>query len=207
MKRSKTSKAWMREHLNDVYVQQAKTSGYRARAAFKLIEIDDKDKLMRSGMTVVDLGAAPGSWSQVAAARVGSQGQVFALDLLEIAPIPGVRFIQGDFQDDAILREIEAALGDRTVDLVISDMAPNISGVGVADQARAIGLCELALDFAQSHLKPGGTLLVKVFQGSGFDEFRRAMQDAFEAVVVRKPAASRDRSTEVYLLGKRLRAA
>lgn len=207
MKRSKTSKAWMREHLNDVYVQQAKASGYRARAAFKLTEIDDKDKLMRSGMTVVDLGAAPGSWSQVAAARVGSQGQVFALDLLEIAPIPGVRFIQGDFQDDAILREIESALGDREVDLVISDMAPNISGVGVADQARAIGLCELALDFAQSHLKPGGNLLVKVFQGSGFDDFRRAMQDAFEAVVVRKPAASRDRSTEVYLLGKRLRAA
>lgn len=207
MKRSKTSKAWMREHLNDAYVQQARAAGYRARAAFKLTEIDDKDKLIRVGMTVVDLGAAPGSWSQVAAKRVGPQGRVFALDLLEIAPIPGVRCILGDFQDDAILRQIEAALGDQPVDLVISDMAPNISGVGAADQARAIGLCELALEFAQSHLKPGGNLLVKVFQGSGFDEFRRAMQGAFGSVVVRKPAASRDRSTEVYLVGKGLRAA
>lgn len=207
MKRSKTSKAWMREHLNDAYVQQAKATGYRARAAFKLTEIDDKDKLIRSGMTVVDLGAAPGSWSQVAAARVGPQGQVFALDLLEIAPIPGVCFIQGDFQDDAILRQIEVALGNRPVDLVISDMAPNISGVVAADQARAIGLCELALDFAQNHLTPGGNFLVKVFQGSGFDEFRRVMQSAFDAVTVRKPAASRGRSTEVYLLGKGLRAA
>ena len=207
MKRSKTSKAWMREHLNDAYVQRAKASGFRARAAFKLTEIDDKDKLMRSGMTVVDLGAAPGSWSQVAAARVGLQGQVFALDLLEIAPIPGVRFIQGDFQDDTILRQLEAALGDRPLDLVISDMAPNISGVAAADQARAISLCELALDFSHSHLKPDGKLLVKVFQGGGFDEFRRAMQRAFKTVVVRKPAASRDRSTEVYLLGKGMRSA
>ncbi len=207
MKRSKTSKAWMREHLNDTYVQQAKASGYRARAAFKLTEIDDKDKLIRAGMTVVDLGAAPGSWSQVAAARVGSHGRVFALDLLEIAPIRGVRFIQGDFQDEAILREVEAALGGQAVDLVISDMAPNISGVSVADQARAIYLCELALDFALHHLKPNGNLLVKVFQGSGFDDFRHAMQQSFASVVVRKPAASRDRSTEVYLLGKGLRAA
>lgn len=201
MKRSKTSKAWMREHVNDTYVQQAKASGYRARAAFKLIEIDEKDKLIRPGMVVVDLGAAPGSWSQVAAQKVGDGGRVIALDLLEVLGIPRVTVIQGDFQDSAVLHELEAALEGRPVDLVLSDMAPNISGIGAADQARSIGLCELALDFAVQHLKPGGNFLVKVFQGAGFDEYRRAMQAAFRSVVVRKPAASRDRSTEVYLLG------
>lgn len=201
MKRSKTSKAWMREHLNDTYVQQARASGYRARAAYKLLEIDDKDKLLRPGMVVVDLGAAPGSWSQVASQKVGDSGRVIALDLLEVLGLPRMTFIQGDFQDAAVLRELEATLDGRPVDLVLSDMAPNISGIAAADQARSIGLCELALDFAVEHLKPGGNFLVKVFQGAGFDEYRCAMQAAFRSVVVRKPAASRDRSTEVYLLG------
>ncbi|MBT0960744.1 RlmE family RNA methyltransferase [Denitromonas iodatirespirans] len=201
MKRSKTSKAWMREHLNDTYVQQARASGYRARAAYKLLEIDEKDKLIRPGMVVVDLGAAPGSWSQVAAQKVGDGGRVIALDLLEVLGIPRVTVIQGDFQDSAVLHELEAALDGRPVDLVLSDMAPNISGIGAADQARSIGLCELALDFSIQHLKPGGNFLVKVFQGAGFDAYRRAMQAVFRSVVVRKPAASRDRSTEVYLLG------
>ncbi len=201
MKRSKTSKAWMREHLNDTYVQQARAAGYRARAAYKLLEIDEKDKLIRPGMVVVDLGAAPGSWSQVAAQKVGDGGRVIALDLLEVLGMPRVTFIQGDFQDLAVLRELEATLDGRPVDLVLSDMAPNVSGIGAADQARSIGLCELALDFAVNNLTPGGNFLVKVFQGSGFDEFRRAMQAAFRSVVVRKPAASRDRSSEVYLLG------
>lgn len=201
MKRSKTSKAWMREHLNDTYVQQARASGYRARAAYKLLEIDDKDKLLRPGMVVVDLGAAPGSWSQVASQKVGDGGRVIALDLLEVLGLPRMTFIQGDFQDAAVLRELEATLDGRPVDLVLSDMAPNISGIAAADQARSIGLCELALDFAVEHLKPGGNFLVKVFQGAGFDAYRRAMQAAFRSVVVRKPAASRDRSTEVYLLG------
>jgi len=207
MKRSKTSKAWMREHVNDHYVHKAKAEGYRARAAFKLLEIDEKDHLLRAGMTVVDLGAAPGSWSQIAAAKVGDAGKVFALDLLEIDPLHNVHFIQGDFQTDAVLRELESALGGRSVDLVISDMAPNISGVGAADQARSIGLCELALDFAATHLKTGGNFLVKVFQGSGIDEYRRSMQSVFDKVIVRKPAASRDRSTEVYFLGVGKKAA
>ncbi|TVT74954.1 MAG: 23S rRNA methyltransferase [Denitromonas halophila] len=207
MKRSKTSKAWMREHLNDTYVQQARAAGYRARAAYKLLEIDEKDKLIRPGMVVVDLGAAPGSWSQVAAQKVGDNGRVIALDLLEVLGMPRVTFIQGDFQDLAVLRQLEATLDGRPVDLVLSDMAPNVSGIGAADQARSIGLCELALDFAVQNLTPGGNFLVKVFQGSGFDACRRAMQAAFRSVVVRKPAASRDRSSEVYLLGLGVKSA
>jgi len=191
----------MREHVNDHYVHKAKAEGYRARAAYKLLEIDEKDHLLKPGMTVVDLGAAPGSWSQIAAKKVGDAGRVIALDLLEIDPLHNVHFIQGDFHADSVLRQLEAVLGNQPVDLVISDMAPNISGIATADQARAIGLCELALDFAATHLKPGGQFLVKVFQGAGIDEYRRAMQDVFARVVVRKPAASRDRSAEVYFLG------
>jgi 23S rRNA (uridine2552-2'-O)-methyltransferase len=156
---------------------------------------------------VVDLGAAPGSWSQVAAQKVGDNGRVIALDLLEVLGMPRVTFIQGDFQDLAVLRQLEATLDGRPVDLVLSDMAPNVSGIGAADQARSIGLCELALDFAVQNLTPGGNFLVKVFQGSGFDAFRRAMQAAFRSVVVRKPAASRDRSSEVYLLGLGVKSA
>lgn len=202
MKKHKTSKAWMHEHVTDPYVQRAKAGGWRSRAAFKLMEIDDKDRLLRPGMLVVDLGAAPGGWSQVAAERVGATGRVLAIDLLEMAPIPGVEVIQGDFGDDAILADLEARMGGRPADLVISDMAPNISGIASTDQARSVLLAELALNFAVRHLKPGGDLLVKLFQGEGFDGFRAAMGEAFERVVVRKPKSSRDRSSEVYLLGK-----
>ncbi|MDR1853796.1 MAG: RlmE family RNA methyltransferase [Azoarcus sp.] len=206
MKRTKTSKAWMREHVTDPWVQRAVAEGYRARAAYKLIEIDDRDRLLRPGATVVDLGAAPGSWSQVAAQRCGVGGKVFALDLLAMEPIAGVDFLQGDFAADAVLAEFERRLEGRRVDLVLSDMAPNISGVAAADQARSIGLCELALAFAVDWLRPDGRFLVKVFQGEGFDAFRREMERRFVSVQVRKPKASRDRSPEVYLLGGKPRA-
>jgi len=205
MKKNKTSKAWMRQHVTDPYVQRARADGWRSRAAFKLIEIDEwerNDRLLKPGMRVVDLGAAPGSWSQVAAARVGAKGSVLALDLIEMAPVAGVLFIQGDFREEAVLAELEAQLGGREVDLVISDMAPNLSGIASADQARAVHLAELALEFAEAHLKPDGDMLVKVFQGSGFDSVRAAMRRSFDKVAVRKPKASRDRSSEVYLLGK-----
>jgi 23S rRNA (uridine2552-2'-O)-methyltransferase len=191
----------MQEHVNDHYVQEAKRLGYRARAAFKLIEIDVRDRLLRPGQIVVDLGSAPGSWSQVAAAKLRGNGTIIALDLLEMTGIAGVEFIQGDFAEDAGLAAVEAALRGRKVDLVLSDMAPNISGVASVDQARGMLLAELALEFASKWLKPGGAMLVKVFQGDGFDAFRRQMIDAFDAVGVRKPKASRDRSNEVYLLG------
>ena len=205
MKRTKTSKSWMTEHVNDPYVQRAKAEGLRARAAYKLMEMDDKDRLIRPGMIVVDLGAAPGSWSQVAASRVGAGGRVFALDLLPMEPIRGVEFMQGDFHDEGFVAEFESLLGDRCVDLVMSDIAPNISGIPSSDQARSIYLAELALDFARQHLSPVGKFVVKVFQGQGFDEFRKTMDGAFKSVVVRKPQASRGRSAEVYLLGVGLR--
>jgi 23S rRNA (uridine2552-2'-O)-methyltransferase len=198
MARTKTSKAWMHEHVTDPYVRRAKQEGYRSRAAYKLIGVLEKDKLVRPGMTVVDLGAAPGGWSQVLAPLVGSAGRVIALDVLEMEPIEGVAFIRGDFSETATLEE----LAGRLIDIVISDMAPNISGVGLADQARSIGLAELALEFARDRLKPGGSFLVKMFQGSGVNEFRRQLAEAFSTVVVRKPKASRDRSSELYLLAK-----
>ncbi len=201
MKRTKTSKSWMTEHVNDPFVQRAKADGLRARAAYKLMEIDDKDKLIRPGMVVVDLGAAPGSWSQVAITRVGEVGAVFALDLLPMEPIHKVQFMQGDFHDEESVARFEELLGRRNVDLVMSDIAPNISGIPSVDQARCIYLAELALDFAQQHLTSGGKFLVKVFQGQGFDEFRKQMEREFKSVVVRKPLASRGRSAEVYLLG------
>lgn len=191
----------MQEHVNDHYVQEAKRQGYRARAAFKLIEIDARDRLLCAGQIVVDLGAAPGSWSQVAAAKLRGNGTVIAVDLLAMDGITGVDFIQGDFSEDEALAVLEAALRGRKVDLVLSDMAPNMSGVGSVDQARGMLLAELALEFAGKWLKPDGRLLVKVFQGEGFDGFRRQMTDAFATVGVRKPKASRDRSSEVYLLG------
>lgn len=205
MKRSKTSKAWMHEHVTDSYVQRAKAEGWRSRAAFKLMEIDRRDRLFRPGMTVVDLGAAPGSWSQVGAIKVGAKGRVFALDLLEMVPIPGVEFLQGDFHDESFVLAFEESLAGQPVDLVLCDIAPNMSGIASADQARAIHLCELALDFAQRHLALDGRFLVKVFQGAGFEEFRAAMLRAFRTVAVRKPDASRDRSAEVYLLGSILK--
>lgn len=198
MKRSKTSKQWMMEHVTDPYVQRAQKEGYRSRAAYKLLEIAERDHLLTPGTVVVDLGATPGGWSQVAAAK---GCKVIALDLLPMQPLAGVAFIQGDFREDAVLAELEARLGGRPVDLVISDMAPNISGISVADQARAMHLAELALDFASNHLKPGGAFLVKAFQGAGFEDFMRQMRGRFARVVVRKPKASRDRSSEQYLLG------
>ncbi len=195
----------MREHVNDPFVQLAKKEGWRSRAAFKLMEIDDKDKLLKRGEVVVDLGATPGGWSQVAAKRVGDTGKVIALDLLEMEPIHGVEFIQGDFREDDVLHSLEKILGDRRVGLVMSDMAPNMSGVNLVDQARVMHLAELGLDFAKAHLKPEGVFLVKVFQGSDYDVFLKAMREAFVTVAVRKPQASRDRSAELYLLGRTLR--
>ncbi len=201
MKRRPTSKAWLQEHVNDEFVKRAQRDGYRARAAYKLLEIDEKDQLIKPGMTVVDLGSAPGSWSQVAVQRLGGQGRVIALDILEMPPVPGVEFIQGDFREEEILRLLEKSLNGKQVDLVIADMAPNISGISDVDQARAAYLTELALEFSRDWLKPGGNFLVKVFIGSGFDEIVLAMRESFDKVVTRKPKASRDRSSEVYLLG------
>lgn len=195
----------MREHVNDPYVQLARKEGWRSRAAFKLLEIDDRDRLLRSGEVVVDLGAAPGGWSQVAARRVGAGGLVIALDLLEMEPLHGVDFIQGDFRDDDILARLEERLAGRRVGLVMSDMAPNMSGVPLVDQARIMHLAELGLDFCRAHLKPEGAFLVKVFQGTDYAAFLHSMREVFRSVAVRKPAASRDRSAELYLLGSVLR--
>lgn len=206
MKRTKTSKAWMQEHVNDPYVKLAQKDGYRARAAYKLIEIDDKDRLIKPGMVVVDLGSTPGSWSQVAIQRLKGNGRVIALDLLPMVGIPGVEFIQGDFREDEILEQLEEKLNGQQIDLVISDMAPNISGISSVDQPNAVYLAELAVDFSLKWLKPEGNFLVKVFVGSGFEEIVKIMRDSFDKVVTRKPKASRDRSTEVYLLGLKRKA-
>ena len=201
-KKNKTNKAWITEHVNDAYVQRARAEGWRSRAAFKLTEVDDKDKLLKPGMTVVDLGSAPGSWSQVAARRVAPGGRLIALDLLPMEPLHGVHFIQGDFREDEVLQALTTALEGRQVDLVLSDMAPNMSGIAVVDQARVMLLAELTLEFCAQHLKPGGDMLVKVFQGDGFMELRKAMQEQFRTLQMRKPAASRNRSAEIYLLAR-----
>ena len=206
MSRSKTSKAWIREHISDPYVQKARAEGYRSRAAYKLLELDRKDRLFAPGQLVVDLGAAPGSWSQVAAAKLGAKGMVVAVDLLPMEPLQGVRFLQGDFREQEVVDALLLALGGSKADLVISDLAPNISGIGVSDQARSMYLAELALEFAGQCLKPGGTFVVKVFQGAGFTEFLLAMRKNFAKVGSRKPDASRGRSSEMYLLGKSLKA-
>ena len=195
----------MHEHVNDPYVQRAQKEGWRSRAVFKLMEIDEKDRLLKPGMTVVDLGAAPGSWCQYAARRIQPDGKLIALDLLEMTPMGGVEFIQGDFREDETLSRLEAALAGRPVDLVLSDMAPNMSGIAVSDDARVMYLAELTLDFSRQHLKPGGDMLVKVFQGAGFMELRKEIAATFETLQVRKPAASRDRSAETYLLGRKKR--
>lgn len=202
VKKNKTTKAWITEHVNDAYVQRARTEGWRSRAAFKLTEVDDKDKLLKPGMVVVDLGSAPGSWSQVAAKRVAPGGRLIALDLLPMDPVHGVEFIQGDFHDAAVLQALADTLAGRQVDLVLSDMAPNMSGIGMVDQARVMLLAELTLEFCGLHLKPGGDMLVKVFQGDGFMELRRALQQQFQTLQMRKPAASRNRSAEIYLLAR-----
>lgn len=205
MKRTRTSNAWLREHVNDPYVQRARAEGYRSRASFKLMEIDDHDHLIRSGEVVVDLGATPGGWSQVAAKRMQGKGRVIALDLLEMDPLHGVEFIQGDFREDEVLAELEKALAGQRVGLVLSDMAPNMSGILLSDQARVMHLAELGLEFSRNWLKPDGAFLVKVFQGYGFEDFVREMRQVFISVSSRKPDASRDRSAEVYLLGKGLK--
>jgi 23S rRNA (uridine2552-2'-O)-methyltransferase len=205
MKRTRTSNAWLREHVNDPYVQRAKAEGYRSRASFKLMEIDDRDHLIRCGEVVVDLGATPGGWSQVAAKRMQGKGRVIALDLLEMDPLHGVDFIQGDFREDEVLSQLEKMLAGQKVGLVLSDMAPNMSGILLSDQARVMHLAELGLEFSRNWLKPDGAFLVKVFQGYGFEDFVREMRLVFTTVSSRKPDASRDRSAEVYLLGKGLK--
>ena len=200
MKRSKSSRQWLDRHFKDAYVKKAQAAGFRSRAAFKLLEIQEKDKLIKPGMRVVDLGAAPGGWSQIARDLVGEKGQVIALDLLPMDPIAGVEFIQGDFREDEPLASLRRLLGDNPVDLVISDMAPNVTGMASVDQPRAMYLCELALDFARECLKPGGGFVIKVFQGAGFDEYIKAVRQSFGRVVSRKPTSSRPKSREIYLV-------
>ncbi len=203
MARSSSSKQWLKEHFDDAYVKRSQEEGYRSRASYKLKEIQDKDSLLRPGMTVVDLGAAPGGWTQVAAELVGDDGRVIASDILTMDSLPGVEFIQGDFTENEVLEQILSAIGEDRADLVISDMAPNMSGMRAIDQPRVMYLAELALDLARTVLKPEAYFLVKVFQGAGFDEFHRQLQASFKAVKSRKPKASRSRSREIYLLGSR----
>jgi 23S rRNA (uridine2552-2'-O)-methyltransferase len=205
-KRRPSSARWIAEHEADPYVQEARRLGYRSRAVFKLKEIQEKDKILKPGQIVVDLGAAPGGWSQYARPLLGAKGKLFALDLLPFDPLPAVDVIVGDFREDAVLHQLEAMVGDQSVDVVLSDMAPNLSGIDIADQATSIYLCELALEFAKAHLKPRGTLLTKAFQGDGFDDYLKSMREAFETVSIRKPKASRARSSEVYLLARNFRA-
>jgi len=200
-KRTKSGKAWMHEHVTDAFVKRAQQDGYRSRAAYKLLEMDHRDHLIRPGMTVVDLGAAPGSWCQVVAQKLKGRGKILAIDLLPVAPLPGVECLEGDFSSDEGLAWLEEKLQGGRADLVLSDMAPNISGVGLRDQARHYELCEMALEFAVKWLKPEGAFLVKAFHGVGFEEYRRQMRAAFEQVLIRKPEASRERSSEIYLLG------
>lgn len=216
MAKNKFNTAWLHDHINDPYVKLAQKHGYRARAAFKLKEIDEQDKLIRPGMNIVDLGAAPGSWSQYAREKLRKPGagdvltgRIIALDLLPMDPIPGVIFIQGDLRDDAVYTQLEkelgAAPGERCIDLVISDMAPNLSGVALADAARMEHVIELALEFAQQHLKPSGALLVKAFHGSGYSQMVEAFKRQFVSVAPRKPKASRDKSSETFILGRGLK--
>ena len=204
-KRSASSKRWLHEHRSDTYVKQARHEGYRSRAVYKLEELDQRDRLLKPGISVVDLGAAPGGWCQYIQRRLGDKARIVALDVLPMDPLPGVAFIQGDFRDAAVLEALEAAVGAARVDLVLSDMAPNISGVDAADQAGTVHLAELALDFARTRLKPGGALVVKLFQGEGFDEFLKQLRQAFGKVALRKPKASRPRSRETYLVARGLR--
>lgn len=206
MATSKSSRRWLDRHVNDPYVQRAQREGYRSRAAYKLIELDEKDRLLRRGLRVVDLGAAPGGWSQVAGRRVGPTGAVVAMDLLEMEPIAGVSFLQGDFREDADLARLTALLGSDAVDLVLSDMAPNVSGMQAVDQPRMMLLVELAAEFAERMLRPGGALVVKAFQGTGFDQLVKALRQGYVQVATRKPAASRPDSREVYLVARGRRA-
>lgn len=207
MARSKSSSRWLKRHVDDPYVKMAQKDGYRCRASYKLLEIQEKDRLMRPGMTIVDLGSAPGGWSQVASRVVGEKGRLIASDILPMDSIPDVTFIQGDFTDDAVFAKILDEIGGQPVDLVISDMAPNLSGVRAADQPRAMYLCELALDMAGRVLAPGGDFLIKVFQGEGFDAYHKQVREMFDKVQMRKPQSSRDSSREQYLLARGFRGA
>jgi len=210
MAKNRFNQSWLHDHINDPYVKMAQREGYRARAAYKLKEIDEQDKLIRPGMVIVDLGAAPGSWSQYARNKLamgtgGIDGTIIALDLLPMEPVADVRFLQGDFREDNVLAQLEEVLGGRSVDLVISDMAPNLSGVASADAARIEHVCDLALEFAQNHLKPDGALLVKCFHGSGYSQIVEKFKQQFKVVAPRKPKASRDKSAETFILGKQLK--
>ncbi|MCE2969971.1 MAG: RlmE family RNA methyltransferase [Burkholderiales bacterium] len=210
-KKHRSNPEWIRRHVTDPYVKAATQHGYRARSAYKLIEIDDKDRLLKPGQVVVDLGAVPGSWTQVVRERLTGKdgvlrGRIVALDVLPLDPLPEVTFIQGDFREEEVGAQLAAALSGARVDVVLSDMAPNLSGIGVADAARSSHLCELALEFAQGHLKPNGVLLIKAFQGSGFSQLVEQLKKAFVSVATRKPAASRAESAETYLLARGLKA-
>ncbi|GHE28845.1 23S rRNA (uridine(2552)-2'-O)-methyltransferase RlmE [Vulcaniibacterium thermophilum] len=204
--RSKSSHRWLKEHFSDPFVKKAKAEGMRSRAAYKLEELVERDRLLKPGMVVVDLGAAPGGWSQWVRQALGDGGRVIALDILEMPSLAGVEFIHGDFRDDDVLARLEATLNGQAVDLVLSDMAPNMSGVDAVDLPRALHLAELAMDFADRHLRPGGTFLIKLFQGVGFDDYIRALRRRYERVAIRKPEASRKRSPEVYALAQGKRA-
>jgi 23S rRNA (uridine2552-2'-O)-methyltransferase len=199
--RSKSSRRWLDRHFSDEYVKRAQKEGYRSRAVFKLLEIQEKDRLLAPGMRVADLGAAPGGWSQVAARLLGDKGHLVALDLLPMDPLPGVTLIQGDFREEEVLTQLREALAGEPLDLVLSDMAPNMSGTA-ADQPRLMYLCELALDFAVQHLKPGGALVIKTFQGEGFDDFLKTLRQHFRQVASRKPKSSRRESRELYLVAR-----
>ncbi len=202
MARSKSSHRWLKEHFEDEYVKRAQREGYRSRAVFKLEEIQQKDHILKPGMSVVDLGAAPGGWSQYALGLVGRKGSVVAMDILPMEPLPGVEFLQGDFREEAVLEQLLNLLKGREIDLVMSDIAPNISGMGAVDQPKAMYLAELAVDFADRVLRPGGDLLVKLFQGEGFDNLLKDLRSRYDKVVMRKPKASRARSREVYALAR-----
>ena len=204
--RSKSSQRWLKEHVSDPFVKKAKKEGARSRAIYKLEELIDRDRLLKPGMTVVDLGSAPGSWSQLVRARLGDSGRVVAIDILPMAPMAGVEFLQGDFRDDEVLAQLETMVGDKPVDLVLSDMAPNKSGMDAVDMPRALYLSELAMDFADKHLRTGGTFLIKLFQGVGFDNYVRELRKRYDKVAIRKPEASRKRSPEVYALAQGKRA-
>lgn len=206
MARSKSSDKWLREHFDDEYVKRAQKEGYRSRAVYKLLEIQEKDKILKPGMTVVDLGAAPGGWSQLTAKLFDCKGRVIALDILPMDALLGVEVMQGDFRDEAVLKALLHTLGNKRVDLVMSDMSPNISGMNSVDQPRAVYLAELAMDFANQVLRPGGDIVVKVFQGEGFDPYLKLLRESFDKVLIRKPKASRPRSREVYMLGRGFKA-
>ncbi len=202
MARTKSSRRWLKEHFDDEFVKRAQREGFRSRAVYKLDEIQQRDRIIRPGMTIVDLGAAPGGWSQYALGLIGRKGRIVAMDILPLDPLPGVEFVQGDFHDEAVLEQLLETVHGQPIDLVMSDIAPNITGVDAVDQPRAMYLAELAADFADKVLRPGGDLLVKLFQGEGFDDLVRDLRSRYDKVVIRKPKASRPRSREVYALAR-----